>query len=65
MLGCITPEDGDGKVALLLTEEPLRLPAGSDFPSVLAHQILQCVMECRPRAALREAALGVKRDNEP
>lgn len=65
MPGCITPEDGDRKVALPSTEEQLRLPAGSDFPSVFAHQILQCVMECRPQAALREAALRVKRDNEP
>lgn len=61
----IAPHDGDQKVALLMTDEQLELPGGSDFPSMFAHQILQCVMECRPKAALREPALRVKRDNEP
>lgn len=61
----IAPYDGDQKVALLMTEEQLWLPSGSDFPSVFAHQILQCVMECRPKAALTEPTLRVKRDNEP
>lgn len=61
----IATYNGDQKVALLTTDERLRFPAGSDFPSMFAHQILQCVMEYRPERALREPSLRVKRDNEP
>lgn len=48
-----------------MTDERLQLPSSSDFPSMFVHQILQCVMECRPKRALRELSLRVKRDNEP
>lgn len=65
VLSRIATYDGDQKVALLMTDEWLQLPGGSDFPSMFAHQILQCVMECRPKRALREPSLRVKRDNEP
>lgn len=65
VLSCIATYDGDQKVALLLTDEELELLASSDFPSMFAHQILQCVMEYRPQRALREPSPRVKRDNEP
>lgn len=47
VLSHYTTYDGDQKVALLMTDGQLELPASSDFPSMFAHQILQCVMECR------------------
>lgn len=42
----------DLKAALLMTDEKLKLPSGSDFPSMFAHQILQCMMKCGPSRAL-------------
>lgn len=55
----------DQKVTLLMTDKKLQLPSGSDFPGMFAHQILQCVVKCRPDRALREPPLRAKRDNEP
>lgn len=65
VMSCVAAYHEDEEVALLTTDERLQLPGGSDFPNVFAHQILQCVLECRPKKALREPPLRVKRDNEP
>lgn len=65
VMSCIAAYHEDEEVALVMTDEQLQLLSHSDFPSMFAHQILQCVMECRPKKALREPPLGVKRDNEP
>lgn len=43
VMSCVAAYHEDEEVALLTTDERLRLPGGSDFPNVFAHQILQCV----------------------
>lgn len=64
VMSCIATYREDQKVALLMTDEELQLPSSSDFPSMFTHQILHCVVKCRPERALRELPLRVKRDNE-